>query len=255
MKPAIAAPIFAFLSLSVPAAIPAGPLFLVDSEHHPHVAISWPCSDKSTTSLDADREYLSPNDKTPLGKNLSCYVALGGNRGDYGLGQPGAVDVRVGFYKTDKALPLFENLADDSSVTIVFSSLKFTQAAKALPDTMVQHLKFEDPNNVLGCAGAPELLATWNTYDKDEDMAGRLTRRNGRKGVLGEDNTSGASVKLESDEQGLITMTAVIPYALFKHADDPWLRTNPGDFVEPMHFHLEFEVLPKDAPEKPKKAD
>jgi hypothetical protein len=226
--------------------------FLVDSEHHPHVLISWPCSDKSTAKLEGDREYLSPNDKTPLGKNLACYVALGGNRGDFGLGRPGAVDVRVGFYKADKTRPFFEKLAPDSSITVTFSSLKFTAPAKAIPETMVHHLKFEDPNNVLGCAGAPELLGTWNTYNKDENMAGRLTARNGRKGVLGEGNKSGAKVSFESDDKGLVTMTAVIPYALFKHADDPWLRSNPGDFIEPVHFHLEFEVVAKDKVEEKK---
>ena len=48
-------------------------------------------------------------------------------------------------------------------------------------------------------------------------------------------------------------MTAVVPYALFKHADDPWLRSNPGDFIEPVHFHMEFEAVAKDAevPQKP----
>src|SRR5262249_34108632 len=155
----------------------------------------------------------------------------GGNRGDYGLGHANAVDVRVGFYKADKAKPFFENMADDASVTIVFSSLKFTLPGRALPETMVQHLKFEDPNNVVGCAGNPELLVTWNTYSKTEDMGGRLTRRNGRKGVLGDEAKPGTSVKFESDKDGLVTMTAVIPYALFKHADDPWLRSNPGDFI------------------------
>lgn len=226
--------------------------FLVNSEHHPHVLISWPTTDKTGVTLEADREYLSPNDKTPLGKNLACYVALGGNRGDYGLGRPGAVDVRVGFYKIDKKLPFFEKIAPGSAVTVVFSSLEFTAPAEAIPETMVHHLKFEDPNNVLGCAGAPELLGTWNTYNKDENMAGRLNSRNGRKGVLGEGNTSGAKVTFESDEKGRVTMTAVIPYALFKHADDPWLRSNPGDFIEPVHFHLEFEVVAKDRVEEEK---
>jgi hypothetical protein len=253
MKPALFVPIFAILMLTVPTVSRSGPVFLVDSEHHPHVRISWPRADRTTTTLEADREYLSPNDKTPLGKNLTCYVALGGNRGDYGLGRPGAVDVRVGFYKADKAKPFFENLADDASVTVVFSSLKFTEPARALPETMVHHMKFEDPNNVLGCAGAPELLGTWNTYDTHETMAGRMTRRNGRQGVLGPGNTTGAKVTFETDDAGLVTMTAVIPYALFKHADDPWLRSNPGDFIEPVHFHLEFEVVSKNAPveEKP----
>jgi len=43
---------------------------------------------------------------------------------------------------------------------------------------------------------------------------------------------------------GAVGMKAVVPYAIFKHADDPWLRSNPGDFTEPVHFHIEFECEP-----------
>jgi len=249
MKPAFFAPIFVVLANAVPLTNRSEPVFLVDSEHHPHVAISWPTKDGIGNALEAVREYLAPNDRTPLGKNLSCYVGLGGNRGDLGLGRPGAVDVRVGFYKVDKSRPLFENMADGGAVTVVFSSLKFTAPARALPETTVHHLKFEDPNNVLGCAGDPELLVTWNTYDPLETMGRRLNRRNGRAGVLGAGNTTGSKVTFTTDDKGLVTMTAVIPYALFKHADDPWLRSNPGDFIEPVHFHIEFEVVAKDAPD------
>ena len=116
MKPAFFAPIFVVLANAVPLTNRSEPVFLVDSEHHPHVAISWPTKDGIGNALEAVREYLAPNDRTPLGKNLSCYVGLGGNRGDLGLGRPGAVDVRVGFYKVDKSRPLFENMGRDLSI-------------------------------------------------------------------------------------------------------------------------------------------
>lgn len=247
MKPALFASFFAFVSVSVPCLAPPSPVFLIDSEHHPHISVSWPQRGGGVATVEGDREYLAPNDKTPLGKNLSCYVALGGNRGDYGLGRPGAVDVRVGFYRTEKSRLFFDDLADGGAMTIIFSGVKFNHPARAIPETMVMHLKFEDPNNVLGCAGAPELLATWNTYSPDETMGGRLTHRNGRRGVLGPGNKAGASVVFEADEAGVLTMKAVIPYALLKHADDPWMRSNPGDFIEPVHFHLEFEAVARDA--------
>lgn len=253
MKNTFLAPIFAVVTLTVPGAARLAPVFLIKSEHHPHVRISWPCQDATAVALEGDREYLAPNDKTPIGKNLACYVALGGNRGDYGLGRPNAVDLRVGFYKVDKTKPLFADIADDSAVTIEFTSIEFTEPARALPETMILHLKFEDPNNVLGCAGDPQLLATWNTYSKDETLVGRLTRRNARLGVLGEGNTAGAKVTFTTGDDGRVSMTAVVPYALFKHADDPWMRSGPGDFIEPVHFHLEFEAVPRDSvqPVKP----
>lgn len=247
MKSVLLLTTFAFLTLLVAAAPIPRPDFSIKSEHLPHVSIEWPREDGSVVKLEADREYLAPNDKTPLGKNISCYVALGGNRGDYGLGRPNAVDLRVGFYKNEKGKLFFEGLADDAAITVVLSGIEFSQAARGEAETMMQHLKYEDPNDVLGCAGDPELLATWNTYSKEETLAGRLNKRNSRPGSLGADNTTGAKVTFETGEDGRVTMTAVIPYALFKHADDPWLRSGPGDFVEPVHFHLEFEAVEKSA--------
>jgi len=47
-----------------------------------------------------------------------------------------------------------------------------------------------------------------------------------------------------ADADGAITMQARIPYELFRHVRDPWLRVQPGTFFEPQHFHVEFESLP-----------
>jgi hypothetical protein len=45
-------------------------------------------------------------------------------------------------------------------------------------------------------------------------------------------------------EDGTHRVRVRIPYALFRHIRDPWERDEPGTFLEPMHFHVEFEALP-----------
>lgn len=222
--------------------------FLLDSVKRPHVKISWPCRDKSITTLQADLEYQAPKQSVPIGKNLSAYAALGGTRGDLGLGAPGAVDVRVGFYKVDKTKPMFDDLADDAAITVEFTGIAFNQSARAKPFSALQHLKFEGNTTVLGCAGDPGVLATYNTLDPAQTIGNLITRKNGRPGALAL-ITGGvqASVTFTPDRAGTVGglgMKAIIPYAIFKHADDPWLRSNPGEFTEPVHFHLEFECEP-----------
>ena len=57
-------------------------------------------------------------------------------------------------------------------------------------------------------------------------------------------------MRFEQDEQtGAVSVFAELPYELFRHVRDPWLRTEPGTFFEPTHFHLEFESLPDRARE------
>ncbi len=231
----------------VPDPAPRPLAFLLDSSKHPRIAISWPRSDASAIKLDARREYAAPKQATPLGLNLSAYVALGGNRGDLGLGTPGTVDVRVGFYSIDPTKPMFDRIAPNSVVTIEFSGITFNQPAAARPLATLQHLTFQGNDRVLGCAADPGLLATYNTMDPSETLRDRMTKRNGRPGVLAGTSASDAPharIEFSTDQAGSVSMKATIPYHLFKHADDPWLTSNPGDFVEPMHFHIEFECAP-----------
>ncbi|MGE3108429.1 MAG: hypothetical protein AB7G11_05665 [Phycisphaerales bacterium] len=137
---------------------------------------------------------------------------------------------------------MFEHIRRDADITIEFRGITFNQRAVARPMTTLQHLSFAGNDKVLGCAGDPGLLATYNTMDPNETLRGRMTKRNGRPGILGDSSAPRhASVRFWSDEHGAVNMKAVIPYHLFKHADDPWLTANPGDFVEPYHFHIEFE--------------
>lgn len=238
------------------AAAHAGPLFLVDDTRLPNVRVSWPLADGGTATIEGKRGYLAPKDRTPLGRNLSAYVAMGGTRLEVGASDPKGAIVRVGFYKIDGSQWLFEDIAEGGAVTITLSGVKFQRPAAARPASLVHHAKFDDPNSVLGCtsssaaAARDSIIDLYNTADPADTLNGRITPRNGRLGILHAEAGAGGSTTFTTEPDGSITMTCVIPYALFKHPDDPWLRSGPGDFVEPFHFHVEFEVLPTDTEDK-----
>lgn len=243
--------------VAITAAAASGPLFLIDDTRLPTVTVSWPLASGGAATVSGERAYLAPKDRTPLGRNLSAYVAMGGTRLEVGASDPRGAIVRAGFYKIDGSQWLFEDIADGGAVTITLKGVKFQRPAAARPASLVHHSKFDDPNSVLGCnassasAARDAIIDHYNTADPSDTLSGRITPRNGRLGVLSADAGAGASAKFTTEADGSITMTAVIPYALFKHPDDPWLRSGPGDFVEPFHFHLEFEVLPTDTEPAP----
>lgn len=238
-----------------PGAAAPGPLFLVDDTRTPHISISWPTRSGKAMTLEGDRPYADPSRRQSLRHNLECYVAPGGTRLDVGAADPSGSIIRAGFYKSDGKKPLFEDLADDAPVTITLKGVVFNQPASPRLNSALQHARFDDPNSVLGCnasaglSGQKGLLDLYNTVDHKDNLGGRISPRNGRLGSLDGTARAGGSVVLTTESDGSITMVATIPYALFKHPDDPWLRNNPGDFTEPFHFHLEFEVLP--APSAP----
>lgn len=228
-----------------------GPLFLVDDARVPHVKVWWPTASGRVMTLEGDRAYADPGRRESLGHNLECYVAPGGTRLDVGAADPTGAVIRVGFYKIDGRRPLFEDMANDSPVTIVLSNVAFNQPASPRRASAIHHAKFDDPGSMLGCnasaglAARNALLDLYNTADPKETLGGRITARNGRPGSLaGHGPAPAGSVVLRTEADGTVTMIATIPYALFKHPDDPWLRNNPGDFTEPFHFHVEFEVVP-----------
>lgn len=231
-----------------------GPLFLVDDRREPVVRVSWPTAAGEPVVLTGTRKYRAPEDRTPLGKNLAVYAAVGGTRLEVGASDPRGAIVKVGFYKIDGGKWLFEDIAPGGAVTIEVSGVRFNRPSTPRPATLVHHAKFDDPNSLLGCVASAaaatrdNLVDLFNTADPADTLNGRIKPRNGRLGVLRVDGAAGSegegSARFNVEDDGTITAIVTIPYALFKHPDDPWLRSTPGDFVEPFHFHLEFEVVP-----------
>lgn len=226
-----------------------GPLFLIDDTRKAQVTISWPTGSGEPVAMRVDMAWTSPNDRTAIDHGLEAFAAMGGTRLEKGAGNPNGAVVRTGFYKADNTRPFFEDLASGGSVTITMTNILFNRPGVPRPDTALMHLKYM-PEDVAACGLGDTALDQFNTASRTDTLRGKVTVSNGRLGVLDGSSPAGGSVKFEQADDGVITMTAVIPYALFRHVRDPWQRTNPGTFFEPTHFHVEFEVLPVEVAEE-----
>lgn len=221
-------------------------MFQLDDQKHPRVTVSWPTTSGEVVSLTGERAYLSPDERTPLGRNIECFVAAGGLRVDAALGHPNGVVVRVGFYKTRNAALFFDDIAEGASVTIELTGVAFTAPGVGRPETVILHSKYM-PEDLLVCGLGDKDVNMWNTADPVDDFRGKITANNGRRGVFAPGGAATATLRPEAD--GSVTLVARVPYRLFKHVRDPWLRSTPGTFMEPNHFHVEFEALPRDGAE------
>lgn len=174
---------------------------------------------------------------------MSSYVALGGSRLERGAGHPKGAIIRVGLYKEDGTKPLLENLADDPSITVKLTNVRMNQAVKPRPHTLIMHLKYT-PDDLAACGlgGASAIL--YLTADPEDTLRGKITADNGRLGVLDGSEPGDAKATFRNEPDGTISMEATVPYGLLRHVKDPWQRAIPGTFLEPSHFHLEFEVVP-----------
>lgn len=236
-------------------AVSRGPLFLADTSVVPHAAISWPTREGGVVRLEADRAYASPDTREALGRNLDCFVALGGTRLDKGAGHPDGAVVRIGFYKRDADKPMFDDLAPDAVITVELSNVRFTRRGAVRPESVLQHLKYT-PEGLASCGLSGEVIDCYNTASRTDTLGGKVPAEIARLGILDGTDQAGGKISFSTAEDGRISMTAKIPYALLRHVKDPWLRAQPGTFSEPVHFHVEVEVLPEDlAPEPPARAD
>ena len=222
-----------------------GPLYLIDPSHVPHVKLGWTTADGEKVEMEADRPYASKYDRTHLGHNVDCFVAVGGTRIDKGVGHPKGIVVRVGFYKQDKKELFFEGLPADGSLHVELHNVLANQEGGPTPHTVIQHLSYVQ-EDIEACGLGRTSLDQFNTLDKREDLLGQLTEVNTRPGALDGDTEKGhGSVKFVREEDGTLTLIAEIPYMLLRHIKDPWVRAEPGLFLEPYHFHIEFEMLPE----------
>lgn len=223
----------------------SGPILLVEDAALPTASISWPARKGETVAFERTLKYTSSEERTVVGDNLEMFVAIGGTRLDKGAGHQDGAIVRVGFYKTDVTRPFFRNLANDATITVEIKGVKFNQPVLPHKRTAMQHLKYTLAD-VAACGLDETAMDQYNTTVPEDTMFGKITPENSRPGILDGKSKGSGSVTLTREEDGTISMHAEIPYALFRHCRDPWLRTSPGSFFEPYHFHVEFEVLPED---------
>ncbi len=246
-----------------------GPLFIDDS-HQPTIMISWVQNDGTRIEFNRTMPWGTKNDREDLGLGVLAFVAVGGTRIDLQQGHPLGSVVRVGFYKADSDKPFFENIRPGSVVEVRLEGVRFIEDARATKSTALQHSQYQ-LDDVLNCGLDGSAIDQYNTAGANETLGGQVNKDNGRPGVMrivegelpadapryyqpggdaaGDENPQPAerfaTVRFSKDpETGAIGMRAEIPYELFRHVRDPWLRTEPGTFFEPTHFHVEFESLP-----------
>jgi hypothetical protein len=227
-------------SQAPPTETPQFHFLVIDDRFTPHVRVSWEGADGNPVVLEADRAYTAPGMRSELGHNLDCFVALGGTRLDKQAGHPDGAIVRVGLYKRDPARPLFEGLERDSVIEVRLTNIVFDKPAVATPESGVQHLKYS-PDGLAECGLAGAAFELYNTVSETDNLKGSVTPTNGRLGVLA---SEGAEFAVTQEADGTFTLVAKVPYSLLRHVQDPWQLTKPGTFLEPLHFHLEFEAVP-----------
>jgi len=223
----------------------SGPgILMADATRTPHVTVEWETGDGKTVKLEGDRDYKSPGDKTPLGKNIECYVALGGTRMEKGNGDPHGALLRVGLYKRDAKELFFEGIKEDGRVTIRMDHVWMNQPVEARAKTGLMHERYM-LSDLEACgldANSRNLIVT---VDPEDPLKKLVQEGSGRFGGLDGVGPEHGKVEAKVEVDGSVTMTVSFPYPLLRHVKDPNLRTKPGAFFEPQHFHVEVEVVAK----------
>ena len=220
-------------------------LLLVDAEHKPHISIGWDMGSGERRVYEADRPWTTDAGRTPLGGNIAAYVAAGGIRLQKGAGHPKGIVIRFGFYKIDPDALFFDGITSESVIEVEMTGVHFNQSVKPMNQTILQHLKFSR-KALVSCRIPSNAWSLYNTVSRTETLNGRA--RPGydtRLGALAGENPGEGKAAAILEADGTVTLRASIPYALFKHMRDPWQRAIPGTFLEPIHFHVEVEVLPE----------
>ncbi len=220
-------------------------LLLVESDYKPHISIGWTTGSGQRRVYDADRPWGADADRTALGGNIAAYVAVGGTRLQKGAGHPEGAIIRVGFYKIDPDALFFDGITSESVVEVEMRGVRFNQPVTPMARTIIQHLKFSR-EALVSCRIPSNAWSLYNTVNRSETLNGRA--RPGydtRLGTLAGENPGEGKASATLEPDGTVTFRVSIPYSLFKHLRDPWQRAIPGTFLEPIHFHVELEVLPE----------
>lgn len=225
-----------------------GPILLADDTKRPHVTVSWTRADGEVTRLDLDLPLTSPDERAVLGENLETFVALGGSRLEKGAGHPDGAIVRVGVYKSDRDLLMFDDIAHGSDVVIELANVAFNQPVAADPETLVQRLRYK-AEDILACGLTINQTEMFNVVSEDDNMGGAIRSEQVRYSCLGGGDANGGEARVWVADDGTVSLRAVVPYRLLRHKGDPWALEVPGSFFEPFQFDLEFEVLPRDIAE------
>jgi len=210
----------------------------------PHLRISWPCEDGSTTTYDSDLPYTSPDERTHLGGNLDAFVALGGTRLEKGAGRPQGAILRVGFQKVNNYPLMFARIANGASLSIELGSVRFNQPVFADPQTILQRMEYT-VDDIVACGITIDESEMFNMVSDTDTMNGTILPTQVRHAKFDNNPPGDGLVRVTAaQDRTTVSMHADLPYSLLRHKNDPWGMTVPGTFFEPIQMHLEVEILP-----------
>lgn len=218
-------------------------MLLADTDRLPKVRVSWPTRSGKPAEFEGERAYRSQGDRQPMGANVSCYVAMGGTRLERGAGHPKGAVVQVGLGRVDSVRPFFADIAADPVISIRVTGVHMNQPVTPRPESVMMRLRYQ-PDDLAACGLGGAASSLFLTASPVDTLRGRITPENGRLGVLDGSTPGHARMTLTKEADGSVTLDAQVPYALLRHIKDPWLRTQPGTFLEPSYFHIEFELIP-----------
>lgn len=229
------------MSQDVGPEVPQLHFLVINDQFLPRVRVEWEGAGSKPVVIERELQYTAPAMRTYVGHNLEVFVALGGARLDRQAGHPDGAIVRVGLYKVDPAKPFFEGLERDSLIEVKVTNVVFDKPAVARRESGVQHIKYS-PEGLAECGLSGAAFELYNTADPSDNLNGSITDENGRKGALVEGDSE---FIVTQEPDGSYTMVARLRYSMLRHILDPWQLTKPGTFLEPVHFHLEFEAIPQ----------
>ncbi|MEM7623477.1 MAG: hypothetical protein AAF235_09780 [Planctomycetota bacterium] len=223
---------------------------LADTAYEPTVTVRWTTRSGERIELSGTRPFRSDTARTPLGENVSAFVAMGGNRLTKGAAHPRGAVMRVGFYKIENAKPFFRDIAPGSSIEVELRGARFVRPVGAYASSVVQHLKY-GIEDLESCGLPGDAREQYNVASPVDTLNGRinigLTARLGVFEHGGPEDLpeSTGEVGLTVEPDGSVTMRSAFSYGTLRNMRDPWKSELPGTFLEPIHFHMEFEVLPE----------
>ena len=220
-------------------------LLLVETETEPVISLSWYSYSRGFVRYAQRLGWGVDADRVPVGDNVQAFAAVAGTRIVKSAGHPMGSVVKGGFYKLDAGKPWFDDIDTSKPITVTISGVRFNQPVQAPTDTTLVHMKYAQ-GDLESCGLPGSARACYATGSEIENLNGKCKPGiDTRLGVLSDAGPGSAVSSIDSE--GLVTMTATFPYRVLKNLQDPWASELPGTFLEPVHFHFEFEAIPVDA--------
>lgn len=221
-------------------------LLLVEHNEHPSVSVSW-VVDGQEQGYSGTMPYTAPTGGEPIGKNVKCYVTMGGTRIETGAGHPKGAVIRLGVTKIESARAFFAGIDPHTEIEFAITGVKFNQPVKYHQGTGMMHFKYA-LGDLKACALPGTARNQYLLSDPEDTLGGRvIAGENATPGALdGQENHGSLTIEVDPDDPTLVTMRVRVPFGMLRHLQDPWKSDLPGTFFEPIHMHAEAELIPVD---------